>query len=73
VQVAIAGGHGKIALLLTRRASARGDAVRSLVREPDDVRGAGADPVLCDLEAARDDEVAAGDMPVDEAVAALGG
>lgn len=57
MQVAIAEGHGKIALLLTRRASARGDAVRSLVREPEDA----------------DDEGAAGDMPVDEAVAALGG
>jgi len=50
--------------------------VRSLVGAPDhadDVWGAGAEPVLCDPGAARDDEVAAGDMPVDEAVAALGG
>jgi uncharacterized protein YbjT (DUF2867 family) len=51
--VAIAGGHGKIALLLTRRLSARGETVVSLIRKPDhadDVRAAGGQPVLCDLE-----------------------
>src|SRR5436190_1703489 len=59
--VAIAGGHGKIALRLTRLLSARGDRVRSLIRNPDhagDVREAGAEPVVCDLEAAGEDEVA---------------
>jgi uncharacterized protein YbjT (DUF2867 family) len=52
--VAIAGGHGKIALELTRILSGRGDRVRSLIRNPDhsgDVRGAGGEPVECDLEA----------------------
>lgn len=51
--VTIAGGHGKVALHLTRRLSARGEAVRSLIRKPehaDDVRAAGGEPVLCDLE-----------------------
>jgi uncharacterized protein YbjT (DUF2867 family) len=55
--VAIAGGHGKIALRLTRLLSERGDRVRSLIRNPDhvaDVREAGGDPVVCDLEAADD-------------------
>jgi uncharacterized protein YbjT (DUF2867 family) len=53
--VAIAGGHGQIALRLTRLLSERGDHVRSLIRNPDhtdDVREAGGDPVVCDLEEA---------------------
>ena len=52
--VAIAGGHGQIALRLTRLLAERGDDVRSLIRNPDhadDVRAAGGDPVVCDLEA----------------------
>lgn len=55
--VAIAGGHGKIALRLTRLLSERGDRIRSLIRNPDhvdDVREAGGEPVVCDLEAADD-------------------
>jgi uncharacterized protein YbjT (DUF2867 family) len=53
--VAIAGGHGQIALRLTRLLSERGDDVRSLIRNPDhadDIRDAGGDPVVCDLEEA---------------------
>jgi nucleoside-diphosphate-sugar epimerase len=53
--IAIAGGHGKIALHLARRLSARGEVVVSLIRKPehaDDVRAAGGQPVLCDLERA---------------------
>ena len=52
--VAIAGGHGKIGLRLTRLLAGRGDEVRGLIRNPahaDDVRAAGAEPVVCDLEA----------------------
>lgn len=55
--VVIAGGHGKIALRLTRILSARGDTVRSLIRNPDhadDARAAGGEPVLCDLEHSSD-------------------
>jgi uncharacterized protein YbjT (DUF2867 family) len=51
--VAIAGGHGRIARLLCAMLSAGGDEARGLVRNPDqfeDVRAAGAEPVLCDLE-----------------------
>lgn len=51
--VVIAGGHGKIALLLTELLDSRGDQVRSLIRNPDhaaDVSDAGAEPILCDLE-----------------------
>jgi uncharacterized protein YbjT (DUF2867 family) len=53
--VAIAGGHGKIALQLTRRLSARRERVVGLIRNPahaDDVRAAGGEPVLLDLEQA---------------------
>ncbi len=59
--VAIAGGHGQIALRLTRLLSERGDDVRSLIRNPDhadDIREAGGDPVVCDLEAADDQTIA---------------
>jgi nucleoside-diphosphate-sugar epimerase len=54
VDVVIAGGHGKVALALTRRLSERGDSVRSLIRNPDheaDIRAAGAQALICDLEA----------------------
>jgi nucleoside-diphosphate-sugar epimerase len=60
--IAIAGGHGKIALRLTRRLSARGESVVGLIRNPDhadDVRAQGGEPVLCDLEHAGVDEIAA--------------
>ncbi len=60
--IAIAGGHGKIALALARRLSARGERVVSLIRNADhadDVRAAGAEPVLCDVERADAQEIAA--------------
>ncbi|GAA1266828.1 NAD(P)-binding oxidoreductase [Saccharothrix xinjiangensis] len=55
MRVVIAGGHGKIALSAQRLLAARGDGATALVRNPDhfdDVRAAGGDPALCDLEAA---------------------
>jgi uncharacterized protein YbjT (DUF2867 family) len=51
--IVIAGGHGQIALRLARLLSARGDAVRSLIRNPGHAAGvhaAGAEPVLADME-----------------------
>ena len=60
MDVAIAGGHGQIALLLTRQLAERGHEVRSLIRNPDhadDVRAAGGEPVVCDLEAADEQTV----------------
>ncbi len=60
--VAIAGGHGKIALSLTERLSGRGERVISLIRDPDhadDVRARGGEPVVCDLERADVSEIAA--------------
>src|SRR3954468_9540994 len=61
MRVAIAGGHGQIALRLARLLSDRGDEVRSLIRNPDhadDVRATGAEAVVLDLENASEDEVA---------------
>ncbi|RMI37413.1 NAD(P)H-binding protein, partial [Actinomadura harenae] len=54
MNIVIAGGHGQIALRLARLLSARGDAVLSLIRNPEqveDVRDTGAGPVIADLEA----------------------
>ncbi len=51
--VAIAGGHGRIALRLARRLSQRGEQVLALIRNPvhaEDVRAHGGKPVVCDLE-----------------------
>ncbi|MGW4679848.1 NAD(P)H-binding protein [Micromonospora taraxaci] len=53
MRVVIAGGHGKIALLLHRRLTERGDTPVGLIRNPaqaQTVRAAGATPVVCDLE-----------------------
>jgi uncharacterized protein YbjT (DUF2867 family) len=57
MDVVIAGGHGNIALRLTRLLSERGDHVRSLIRNADhtgDVEAAGGEPVICDMEAEDD-------------------
>jgi uncharacterized protein YbjT (DUF2867 family) len=51
--IVIAGGHGQIALRLARLLSARGDTVRSLIRNPGHsagVHAAGAEPVVADME-----------------------
>jgi uncharacterized protein YbjT (DUF2867 family) len=55
--VAIAGGHGKIALLLGGLLAERGDTARGLIRNPeqeDDLRAVGIEPVICDLESESD-------------------
>jgi uncharacterized protein YbjT (DUF2867 family) len=61
MRIVIAGGHGKIALLLERLLAERGDQVVGLVRNPAhvvDVRAAGAEAVICDLETASAGQVA---------------
>jgi uncharacterized protein YbjT (DUF2867 family) len=61
MRVVIAGGHGKIALLLERLLAERGDQAVGLIRNPAhaaDVHKAGAEAVICDLELASADEVA---------------
>src|SRR4051812_45116703 len=53
MQVAIAGGHGQIALHLERLLADSGHRVIALIRSRDhdsDVREAGGEPVICDLE-----------------------
>lgn len=62
MRVVIAGGHGKIALRLTRLLAERGDVVVGIVRNPDhvdDVQAAGGDGVVLDLERADAEQVAA--------------
>src|SRR5580698_7950589 len=61
MRVVIAGGHGKIALLLERLLAERGDEAVGLIRNPAhaaEVEKAGAEAVLCDLEGASAGEVA---------------
>jgi uncharacterized protein YbjT (DUF2867 family) len=61
VRVAIAGGHGQIALRLAKILSERGDEVVAIIRNPDhaeDVRQAGAEPAVVDLEHASENDVA---------------
>jgi uncharacterized protein YbjT (DUF2867 family) len=62
VKVVIAGGHGKIALRLTKLLADKGDDVVGIVRNPehvDDVKQTGGDAVVLDLEEATVDDVAA--------------
>lgn len=71
----IAGGHGQIALRLERLLAARGDEAVGIIRRPeqgDDLRAAGAEPVVCDLESASVEEVAALLRGADAAVFAAG-
>jgi uncharacterized protein YbjT (DUF2867 family) len=73
--VVIAGGHGKVALHLARALRGDGDEVRSLIRRPehaDDVREAGGDPAVCDLETADVATVAAAVEGADAVVFAAG-
>ncbi|MGH3835844.1 MAG: SDR family oxidoreductase [Pseudonocardiaceae bacterium] len=61
MRVVIAGGHGKIALQLSRLLSQRADAVIGLIRNPDhadDVEAAGAGAVVFDLESGGSAELA---------------
>jgi uncharacterized protein YbjT (DUF2867 family) len=75
MRIAIAGGHGQIALALARLLTEGGDEVRSLIRNPDhagDIEATGAEPVVCDLENAADEEVAAAVGDTDAVVFAAG-
>jgi nucleoside-diphosphate-sugar epimerase len=60
MRIVIAGGHGQIALRLERLLAGRGHEVAGIIRKPeqaDDVRAAGAEPVVCDLESASAEDV----------------
>ncbi|WP_053386955.1 SDR family oxidoreductase [Leucobacter japonicus] len=52
-QIILFGGHGKIALLTEPLLAQRGDAVTAVIRNPDhadEVRAAGAEPLVADVE-----------------------
>jgi uncharacterized protein YbjT (DUF2867 family) len=75
MDVAIAGAHGQIGRRLARLLAARGDRVRGLIRNPDhsgDVRSDGAEPVVCDLEAAPISEIESAIAGADAVVFAAG-
>ncbi|MEU7038106.1 NAD(P)H-binding protein [Streptomyces sp. NPDC046237] len=75
MRIVIAGGHGQIALRLERLLSAAGHEPVGLIRRPeqaDDLRAAGAEPVVLDLESATVEEVAAALQGADAAVFAAG-
>ena len=55
MDILVAGGHGKVALRLLTLLAAQGHTARGLIRNPDqaeDLRAAGAVPVIGDMEAA---------------------
>ena len=75
MRVAIAGGHGQIALRLAKILSQRGDDVIALIRNPEhaeDVRRAGAEPAVVDLEHASLDDVVQAITGADAVVFAAG-
>ena len=75
MRVAIAGGHGQIALRLASILSERGDEIVALIRNPDhadDVSQAGAEPAVVDLEHATVDDVARAIAGADAVVFAAG-
>lgn len=76
MRVVIAGGHGKIALLLERMLADRGDRPVGLVRNPDhvaDVKATGAEAVVLDLERTEVPELAGVLEGADAVVFAAGG
>src|SRR5215213_977363 len=75
LEVAIVGGHGKIALRLLRLLSERGDRARGLIRNPDhapDVEATGATAVGADIENLDADAIARSIAGVDAVVFAAG-
>jgi nucleoside-diphosphate-sugar epimerase len=75
MRVAIAGGHGQIAMRLAKVLSQRGDEAVALIRNPghaDEVRQVGAKPVVVDLEHAAEDDVAQAIASCDAVVFAAG-
>ena len=75
LEVAVVGGHGKIALRLLRLLSERGDRARGLIRNPDhaaDVEATGATAVGADIENLDADAIARSIAGVDAVVFAAG-
>ncbi|MBC7304815.1 MAG: SDR family oxidoreductase [Nocardia sp.] len=66
MRIVVAGGHGRIALLLARQLARRGDQVHALIRDPGqaaDIAATGGVPVIYDMER---------DTPADLAAAVAG-
>lgn len=66
MRIVVAGGHGRIALLLARQLTRRGDQVHALIRDPGqaaDIAATGGVPVIYDMER---------DTPADLAAAVAG-
>ncbi|MFI5758341.1 SDR family oxidoreductase [Streptomyces sp. NPDC051569] len=75
MRMVIAGGHGQIALRLERLLATRAHEVAGIIRKPEqagDLRAAGAEPVVLDLESASVEEAAAVLEGADAAVFAAG-
>jgi uncharacterized protein YbjT (DUF2867 family) len=75
MRIVIAGGHGQIALRLERLLAGRGNDVTGIIRQPEqagDLRDAGAEPVVCDLESSPAGDVARLLEGADAAVFAAG-
>jgi uncharacterized protein YbjT (DUF2867 family) len=75
MEVAVVGGHGKVALRLLRLLSERGDRARGLIRNPDhagDVEATGATAVGADIENLDADAIARSIAGVDAVVFAAG-
>ena len=75
MRVVIAGGHGKIALILERLLSDRGDSAVGLIRNPahvGDLENAGAEAVIVDLENSSAEQVATHLHDADAVVFAAG-
>jgi len=75
MRIVIAGGHGQIALRLERLLAAHGYEAVGVIRDPgqsEDLRAAGAEPVVLDLESASVEDVAGVLRGADAAVFAAG-
>lgn len=75
MEIAIIGGHGKVARLLTRKLTDRGNRVRAVIRDPDqvdDVENDGAEALVIDVEHAASDDLAEAISGCDAVVFAAG-
>ncbi|MFC6010536.1 SDR family oxidoreductase [Nocardia lasii] len=75
MRIVIAGGHGKIALLLAQLLTRRGDQVHALIRDPAqaaDIAATGGVPVIYDMERDTPAELAAAVAGSDAVVFAAG-
>jgi uncharacterized protein YbjT (DUF2867 family) len=73
MKITIVGGHGSIAMLLHPILKEKGHTVRGIIRkeeQADDLREAGAEPVICDIE--KNDDISKAVGNVDAVVFAAG-